>query len=99
MACRNRDRADDAKNKIVSLTGNENVVVKLIDMESLASVREFAKDINTTESRLDILVNNAGAADLPDKTTEDGLQVEMAINYFSPFLLTNLLLSMYSCHL
>jgi retinol dehydrogenase-11 len=94
LACRNRDRANDAKNKIVSLTGNENVVVKLIDMESLASVREFAKDINTTESRLDILVNNAGAADLPDKTTEDGLQVEMAINYFSPFLLTNLLLNL-----
>ncbi|XP_063905056.1 retinol dehydrogenase 11-like [Zophobas morio] len=94
MACRNQEKANAAREKIVQATGNENIVVKSINLDSLASVRDFAKYINETEDRLDLLINNAGAAQLPDKTTEDGLQLEMACNYFAPFLLTILLLDL-----
>ncbi|XP_063905047.1 retinol dehydrogenase 11-like [Zophobas morio] len=94
MACRNQEKAHAAREKIVQATGNENVVVKSINLDTLSSVRAFAKDINENEDRLDLLVNNAGAAYLPDQTTEDGLQLEMACNYFSPFLLTVLLLDL-----
>ncbi|RZC42721.1 adh short domain containing protein [Asbolus verrucosus] len=94
LACRNQEKAIQARDQIAALTGNENVLFKHLDLESLDSVREFAKNINSTEDRLDILVNNAGAANLPDRLTPDGLQLEMAVNYFSPFLLTNLLLGM-----
>ena len=38
------------------------MVVKKLDLSSLDFVRECARDINETESRLDILVNNAGEA-------------------------------------
>ena len=97
MACRNQEKANAAREKIVQATGNENVVVKSINLDTLSSVRAFAKDINENEDRLDLLVNNAGAAYLPDQTTEDGLQLEMACNYFSPFLLTVLLLGTFLC--
>ncbi|KAF5307640.1 hypothetical protein FQR65_LT06695 [Abscondita terminalis] len=61
LACRNVSKAEEAKNKIIDESGNKDVVVKILDLSSLDSVRQFAKDINETEKRLDILVNNAGA--------------------------------------
>lgn len=92
LACRNESRAQEAVDKIKRESHNNNILYKLVDLSSFSSVRKFAADINTTEQRLDILVNNAGAASLGNKKTEDGLPMVIQINYFSHFLLTNLLL-------
>jgi retinol dehydrogenase-11 len=92
LACRNQKRADDARKKIIRETGNEDVVVKLVDMASFESVRAFAKEINETEDRLDVLVNNAGMIGTGDKKSSDGLSLLMQVNHFSSFLLTNLLI-------
>ncbi|XP_050301632.1 retinol dehydrogenase 12-like [Anthonomus grandis grandis] len=82
LACRNAERGLNAQLK------------KMLDVASLKSVREFANDINKTESRLDILLNNAGGLYLEPKMTEDNLLLMMATNHFGPFLLTNLLLDL-----
>lgn len=75
------------------LTKNTDIVVKKLDLSSLKSVRQFAYEINKTESRLDILIHNAGMANTFGKTiTEDGLEVTMATNQYGPFLLTHLLI-------
>ena len=37
-----------------------DVLVKELDLASLASVREVAREINDNENRLDVLINNAG---------------------------------------
>lgn len=92
LACRNEYKADNAQKKITKLTKNPNVLYKLIDMTSLASVRAFAKDINETEERIDILINNAGAGGLNNHVTNDGLQITLQVNHISGFLLTHLLL-------
>ncbi|EFA09601.1 retinol dehydrogenase 11 [Tribolium castaneum] len=94
LACRSPAKAEEARSKIISETGNENIVVKNLDMASFASVRAFAKEINETENRLDILVNNAGMIGRWGETTEDGLPVLMQTNHFSGFLLTNLLVNL-----
>ncbi|EFA10517.1 WW domain-containing oxidoreductase-like Protein [Tribolium castaneum] len=94
LACRNAAKAEEARSKIVSETGNANVVVKLLDLSSFDSVRAFAKEINETENRLDILVNNAGVIGIGDDTSKDGLSLVIQINHFSGFLLTNLLISL-----
>jgi len=94
LACRNKDKAEKAREKIVEASGNQNVVVKLVDFGSLASVRKFAEEINSMEERLDILVNNAGAIGFEHITTDDGLNLYMQSNHFSAFLLTNLLIDL-----
>ncbi|KAG5883383.1 hypothetical protein JTB14_018143 [Gonioctena quinquepunctata] len=94
LACQNEGRATEAKERIVKATENKNVAVKLVNFSSLKSVRNFAKDVIETEKRLDILVNNAGAGGLDPKMTEDGLQLQMQVNYFGPTLLTILLIDL-----
>lgn len=54
------DRANKAAEEVKKRSGNENVIVKKLDLASLKSVRHLAKDILVSEGRLDILINNAG---------------------------------------
>src|SRR4029077_7415342 len=57
-------------------------------------VRKVASGFASSHKRLDVLVNNAGS-NFPDYAkTEDGIERTMALNYFAPFLLTNLLLGL-----
>lgn len=79
-----------AAKKIQRITNNPNIFSKYLDLASLKSVRDFAKDINETEGRLDILINNARATSVTNVHTEDELHETMQINHFGPFLLTHL---------
>lgn len=60
MACRDLSRAEQAAEEVRQSTGNGNVVIRHLDLASVYSVRQFAKDFLETEDRLDILINNAG---------------------------------------
>jgi NAD(P)-dependent dehydrogenase (short-subunit alcohol dehydrogenase family) len=91
IASRNQVKLDSAKEEIVKSTGNDKVITKRMDFESLASVRNFVDETIITEPRVDILINNIGAIGLPDKLTEDNLHTMMQVNYFGAFLLTYLL--------
>lgn len=94
LACRNMDTAKQTRDDIAKATGNENVIVKHLDLSCQKSIREFADDINRTESKLHVLIHNAGTAETRKKVTEDGLELTMATNHFGPFLLTHLLIDL-----
>ncbi|CAL7939262.1 unnamed protein product [Xylocopa violacea] len=95
MACRNMETANKLKDELVKESGNNNIVVRKLDLSSLSSVREFAQQINREESRLDVLIHNAGTAEVfRKKITEDGLEMTMATNHYGPFLLTHLLIGL-----
>ncbi len=92
MVCRSLERAERARREIVAESGNGAVELMIADLARLDEVRRLAADFQQGHHRLDVLVNNA-ASNFPSyEETEDGLERTMALNYFSPFLLTNLLL-------
>ena len=62
MAGRNKDKIDNAVDKIREDSGNPDVVSMILDVSSIKSVRRFAEEFKNTERRLDILINNAGMA-------------------------------------
>ena len=60
LACRDTSKGHAAVSEVKKYSGNNQVIFQHLDLSSLASVRDFCKRINETESRLDILINNAG---------------------------------------
>lgn len=94
LACRDMTRARIAADEIRQRSGNGNVVVKKLDLASLQSVRDLAKDIQENEAHLDILINNAGIMMCPKWKTEDGFEMQFGVNHLGHFLLTNCLLDL-----
>ncbi|KAI8909131.1 short-chain dehydrogenase/reductase SDR [Gorgonomyces haynaldii] len=65
----------------------------LCDLSSLKSVRTVAQEFLSLNKPLDILVNNAGVMAIKERRLSvDGYEMQMATNFFGPFLLTKLLL-------
>lgn len=94
LACRDVTRARIAADDIRQQSGNGNVVVKKLDLASLQSVRDLAKDVQENEERLDVLINNAGIMMCPKSKTEDGFELQFGVNHLGHFLLTNCLLDL-----
>ncbi|XP_034433152.1 retinol dehydrogenase 13 isoform X2 [Hippoglossus hippoglossus] len=94
LACRDMTRARIAADEIRQKSGNGNVVVKKLDLNSLQSVRDLAKDVEESEEHLDILINNAGIMMCPQWKTEDGFEMQFGVNHLGHFLLTNSLLDL-----
>jgi Dehydrogenases with different specificities (related to short-chain alcohol dehydrogenases) len=63
--------------------------VRRIDLLSMASVRAFVQGWG--EQPLDLLINNAGLMGPPLRHTQDGFESQQAVNFWAPFLLSELL--------
>ncbi|GLR72219.1 oxidoreductase [Agaribacter marinus] len=94
MACRNLDKAEEAKQKILVVEPKATLEILLLDLSKLASVRNAVKEFRNKHDRLDILINNAGIMYPPYKKTEDNFESQMAVNCFGHFLLTSLLIDL-----
>ncbi len=92
MACRNLDKAREAKARIQEKVLGANLDILPIDLTDLSSVRAFAETFKARYNRLDLLINNAGIMFPPYEKTVDGFESQMGVNYFGHFLLTALLL-------
>ncbi|XP_048043943.1 dehydrogenase/reductase (SDR family) member 13 like 1 [Megalobrama amblycephala] len=90
LACRSKQRGEEAARELRMETGNESVIFMQLDLASQKNIRSFAENFLKAESRLDLLINNAALA-TPGRT-EDGLGMILGVNHIGPFLLTNLLL-------
>lgn len=68
--------------------------VMALNLDSLASVRAFAEEFLSSESRLDVLINNAGIFDMSGTygKSEDGREQHLQSNFLAPALLSMLLL-------
>jgi len=92
MACRYVSKAERAVQDIRQQTDSGQLIVRRLDLASLQSVREFAACICQEEEFIHVLINNAGVYQCPYTLTEDGLEMQMAVNHFGHFLLVHLLL-------
>jgi len=94
IVCRDQARGDGARREIAEGSGNPSVSLIVADLLLMEEVRRTASEFRGSNQGLEVLINNAGSNFTSYAETEDGLERTMALNYFAPFLLTNLLLDM-----
>ena len=92
MAVRDPDRGSAAAARIRAELPDAQLEIRLVDLASLQSVRDFAEDFLADHDRIDVLINNAGIMACPQGTTVDGFELQFGTNHLGHFLLTNLLM-------
>lgn len=92
MAARNQEKAKAAHDEIRSSVPDASLEIVPMDLGSLASVKQAADQILAAHRSIDILVNNAGVMAISKRTSEDGHEMQLAVNHLGHFALTSHLL-------
>ncbi|KAH7096034.1 hypothetical protein FB567DRAFT_514049 [Paraphoma chrysanthemicola] len=89
LTARNLSKGRDALGDILE---PGKIDLLLLDLNSLASVREFAAEfLKASNNKLNILINNAGVMATPEGTTADGFETQFGTNHLAHFLLFQLI--------
>lgn len=92
ITARDAERGQAALDKIAQKSGSSNTHLLMADFSSLEQVHKLAAEVQAQYPALHVLINNAGTIPKKRKTSQDGLEMQFAVNHLAPFLLTNLLL-------
>ena len=77
MLCRNKERAEAARDDIMQQTNNKNVKVLLADVSEPTQIRRVVAEFQAREEQLDCLVCNAGALFNDRRTNSDGDEITL----------------------
>jgi NAD(P)-dependent dehydrogenase (short-subunit alcohol dehydrogenase family) len=92
MACRNMQKAAEARTSVAAkATGPEPEVVAL-DLSDLTSVEACADRLTDDLDHIDVLMNNAGVMAVPLSRTPQGFEMQFGTNHLGHFALTGRLL-------
>jgi len=86
IVARNKTKANGVINEIEKEGGKGQCIIS--DLSSMKDTKEAAENISRAVDRLDVLINNAGAFFSKFRVTSEGFEATLALNYLSPFLLT-----------
>lgn len=88
MACRDRDRATEAKDVILTEYPAASLAIHPLDLADISSIHSFADAIQEEYDALHVLCNNAGVMAIPRRETTDGFEMQFGVNHLGHFALT-----------
>jgi NAD(P)-dependent dehydrogenase (short-subunit alcohol dehydrogenase family) len=91
LGVRDVAKGEAVAESIASRVPDADVEVRLGDLESLASVRDFADGLLGDGRGVDFLIANAGVMASPFRHTAEGYELQFGTNHLGHFLLVNLL--------
>lgn len=94
MVCRDRGKGEAARRELIQSTGNGQIQLLIADLASLDAIRRLAAEIQASCPRLDVLIHNAGLMCKTRRVSADGHEMQLAVHFLAPFLLTDLLLDL-----
>ena len=94
LVARTEESGNKIKNLIYKKTKNNDVHVYKCDLSLQTEVHEFVKNFRKQNNGLDILINNAAIIPNKKTITKEGNEMQFAVNYIAPYLLSRLLLDL-----
>jgi len=92
MTARNTEKAQSVLDDIIKSTGNKNIHLEQLELDSLDNVNDFVKRFLARDIPLHLLINNAGVMACPLTYTRDGFEMQFGTNHVGHFALTTGLL-------
>jgi dehydrogenase/reductase SDR family member 12 len=92
LAGRDGQKLQAVSDELVLAHGEDRFPTLVVDMSSLASVRDAVRQVVDTEPRLDAVIDNAGAIFPTREVTAEGIETTLATMVVGPFALVGGLL-------
>ena len=96
MAVRNIKRGEAARNKLLELCPNANIILMQLDLASFESIKNFVNEIISNKIDIDVFYNNAGILNIPNQKTQEGYELVMGTNFIGTYYLNELLLNYFN---
>mgnify|MGYP001566575380 FL=1 len=90
FTARTKEKAEALKADIVASGGKAEYL--LCDLASFSSIKNCVIEFLKSHDALHVLIHNAGVMPPRREESKDGIELNMAVNYFAPALLTEMLL-------
>jgi NAD(P)-dependent dehydrogenase (short-subunit alcohol dehydrogenase family) len=91
LACRSLKKAEEAIIKIQEKNSKGTLEAAVLDLSSLASVKQFSETFIQKHSQLHYLISNAGVMIPPASKTTEGYELQFGTNFLGHFALTGYL--------
>lgn len=91
LTARNEERAKIAERLIKEVSPDTDVDFYFGDLSLMKDTRRIGLEINENYPKVDVLINNAGIHGFEQRITSEGFAEMIAVNYLTPWLLTDLL--------
>ena len=93
MVCRNHEKVQKLLDQIKSINNSSMHELLIADLSSQIDIRKLVAEFKSKHDKLHVLINNAAVLPQKHRTiTNDGLELNFAVNHLGHFLLTTLLL-------
>ena len=92
IANKNEGNGINAVQELISASNNSDIKFMQVNLASFSSIHRFSEVFLTDNKKLDVLINNAGVYFSKQTFTEDGLEMQFAVNHLAPFMITGLLM-------
>jgi NAD(P)-dependent dehydrogenase (short-subunit alcohol dehydrogenase family) len=91
MAC--RSQIPEAGEKVKKLSGSNHIEMRFLDLSKIDAIHNFVNELVENGITLDVVMLNAASAASRSRPTDSGQDELFMVNYFSNFILANLLLT------
>ena len=94
MCCRDIVKGKNAKQELLKFNFSGKIELVELDLSDLKNVQKFVEFIKNKFNSLDVIINNAGVMAPPKTISNQGLEIQFAVNHLAHMCLTLELLPM-----
>ncbi|UYZ38160.1 SDR family NAD(P)-dependent oxidoreductase [Clostridium beijerinckii] len=92
LTARSKSKAEATERLIKNIAPDAEIDFFFGDLSLMKDVKRIGNEIKDSYPKIDVLVNNAGLHAFEQRITSEGFPEMIAVNYFAPWLLTNILI-------